>query len=155
MFVPNLTNVKLGLKPYIPLSMASRLHPTRAATAAPTAEPRKAANAEILEQSMMPTKISSPATKSSARYTCPTPRIDPAKNAFLLVQYQYRHRCSFMSRVFKLSQTRSEFECRSCRSNLRREQRHRSRLIGWQCRRAHRLHFDVIHPSQSKEEQDG
>ena len=68
-----LTNVKLGLNPYMPFSIASQSHPAKADTPAPTALPRKAAKAEILEQSIIPIRINNPAVMSLARNTCPTP----------------------------------------------------------------------------------
>lgn len=75
MSMPSLTNVKDGLNPYMPFSIALRSQPTRAATPAPTADPSNAAEAEILEQSIMPIRMITPAMISFARKTWPTPDI--------------------------------------------------------------------------------
>ena len=68
-----LTNIKLELNPCMSLSITSRSHPTKAATPAPIALPRKTVKAEILERSMIPIRTSIPAVTSLARNTCPTP----------------------------------------------------------------------------------
>ena len=77
--------VRHGLNPYNPLSTCAPGTPTATPTAAPRIDPMRATTALMREHTAIPASIRAPEIMSSARNICPIPRMDPAKNAEMVM----------------------------------------------------------------------